>query len=79
MKTWGGVFFCLLLLLCVVVAPVAAGSPTTEVTVSKLAADGSLIATKTVDYHWMEKNLPFRVMELRITTTKGLRWVMKTG
>ncbi|WP_460008193.1 right-handed parallel beta-helix repeat-containing protein, partial [Methanogenium cariaci] len=59
MKTWG-VFFCLLLLLCVVVAPVAAGSPTTEVTVSKLAADGSLIATKTVDYHWMEKNLPIQ-------------------
>ncbi|KAF1078716.1 NosD domain-containing protein [Methanogenium sp. MK-MG] len=55
-----GVLFCLLLLLCVVVAPVAAGSPTNEVTVSKLAADGSLIATKTVDYHWMEENLPIQ-------------------
>lgn len=49
MKT-EGVVLCLLLLLCCVVAPVAAGSPTTEVTVSKLVADGSPIATKTVDY-----------------------------
>lgn len=53
-----GVLFSLLLLLCVVIAPVAAGSPSSEVTVSKLAVDGSLIATKTVDYVWMEEYLP---------------------
>ncbi|WP_235809569.1 NosD domain-containing protein [Methanofollis ethanolicus] len=39
-------------------APVSAGTPTTEVTVSKLAVDETLIAQETVDYHWMEENLP---------------------
>lgn len=37
----------------------AAAAPTTTVTVKKLASDGtSVLAEKTVDYHWMMNNLP---------------------
>ncbi|MDD4254978.1 MAG: PKD domain-containing protein, partial [Methanofollis sp.] len=50
----------LVLLGLLLVAPVAAGTATTELTVSKLAKDGTLIAQETVDYRWMEKNLPIQ-------------------
>jgi parallel beta-helix repeat protein len=50
----------LVLLGLLLVAPVAAGTPTTEVTVSKLAVDGTLIVQETVDYRWMEANLPIQ-------------------
>ncbi|MBP2144932.1 parallel beta-helix repeat protein [Methanofollis sp. W23] len=56
-----GVFLLFLLLAgLLLVAPVSAGSATTELTVSKLAKDGTLIAQETVDYQWMEKNLPIQ-------------------
>ena len=46
---------CLLLALA---APVAA-APTTELRVAKIAADGvTVINEKTVDYRWLERNLP---------------------
>lgn len=35
-----------------------AAAATTELTVEKYSADGKLLETKTVDYQWMEKNLP---------------------
>ena len=48
---------CLLLALA---APVAA-SPTTELHIKKIAADGvSVIDEKTVDYRWLEANLPIQ-------------------
>lgn len=44
------------LLLC---AGGAAAGPTTNITVTKIAADtGDVIAEKTVDYLWMQANLP---------------------
>ena len=45
----------LVVLLCTGVAGAAAS---TEVTIEKYDAKGALLATKTVDYQWMEQNLP---------------------
>ncbi|WP_342678473.1 NosD domain-containing protein [Methanofollis sp. UBA420] len=51
----------LVLLGLLLVAPVSAGKQTTEVTVVKLAADGTTVLDeRTVDYRWMEANLPIQ-------------------
>ena len=56
---WAAVACIALLLLGLLVAPVSAGKQTTEVTVVKLAADGmTVLDERTVDYRWMEANLP---------------------
>ncbi|WP_220682499.1 NosD domain-containing protein [Methanofollis formosanus] len=56
----GMLLFFILLAGLLLVAPAMAGpqTGTTELTITKLAKDGSVIAQKTVDYEWMEKNLP---------------------
>ena len=36
----------------------AAAGPTTNITVTKISASGDIIAEKTVDYLWMQENLP---------------------
>jgi len=50
----------LLALLCVsMLAGAASAAPTTELHVAKIASDGvTIINETTVDYRWMEKNLP---------------------
>lgn len=50
-----GLLACLALLAC------GASAVSTELRVAKLAADGStVLAEKSVDYHWLEANLPVR-------------------
>ena len=50
----------IILSLCILlVVPVSAGMTTTEVTVTKLAADGVTVLNQTtVDWQWMKENLP---------------------
>lgn len=50
----------LLALLCVsILASAVSAAPTTELRIVKIAADGeTILAEKTVDYRWMEANLP---------------------
>ena len=45
-----------ILVICIFTGVVSAA--TTEITIEKYTADGSLINTTTVDYQWMEANLP---------------------
>ncbi|ABN07198.1 hypothetical protein Mlab_1029 [Methanocorpusculum labreanum Z] len=45
-----------ILVICIFTGTV--GAATTEITIEKYTADGSLLNTTTVDYQWMEANLP---------------------
>jgi PKD repeat protein len=51
-------FAMLVSLLPSLVAPQPATAATTSLTVTKYDADGNVISTQTVDYQWMESNLP---------------------
>jgi hypothetical protein len=56
------IFLAGMLLICIAGGyPVFAATPTTEIHVVKLAADGyTALSETTVTYQWMEQNLPVR-------------------
>lgn len=52
-------FIFIIVILAIALLPAGAGAaPTTEVTISKIAPNGTVVAEITVDYQWMEENLP---------------------